>query len=228
MEGDMSSRALKPMEKLREKIKPVKSAWTYYMSHHFTVEGNTRDNCASAWKALKPNEKSKFEKLAAKDRVRFDQESQERDELSRKEAEEKRLQNSATGPLDVRERPKYKEINYEKEAEKKKSRDDRTIFLNALELKISNASNSFTIDSVTDEKDRHALNKRSEQRERNRLRDVSRSQIEKQALVAKDKRNKRLKFLLSQSEIFKHFIKEGDSINLNADLADSPTKTSSR
>ena len=90
IEGDMSSRALKPMEKLRAKIKPAKSAWTYYMSYHFTLEGGTRDNCAEWWKALSPSEKAKFDKQAATDRVRFDTESQERDQLSVREAEERR------------------------------------------------------------------------------------------------------------------------------------------
>ena len=72
IEGDKSSRAIKPMAKLRAKIVGKKSAWAYYMAFHYTQEGATRENCAEWWKALEPSDKAKFEAQAAADRERFE------------------------------------------------------------------------------------------------------------------------------------------------------------
>ena len=95
------------MAKLRAKIVGKKSAWAYYMAFHYTQEGATRENCAEWWKALEPSDKAKFEAQAAADRERFEKESEERDQEALREAEEKRLQNDANGPVKARARPKY-------------------------------------------------------------------------------------------------------------------------
>ncbi len=210
-DGDNSSRSLKQLASLKEKIKPAKSAWACYQTWYFTQPGATREGCATTWKALTSGEKGRFVAEAAADRLRYKAECRERDVEALRDQEARRLLNSASGPVEARARPKYAKQGFSEErkaamAAKAKERETR---LAALEARIADPSDELSIETVASETDRKALNRRADAANNQRRKAVMQEQVLHQAREAKVKRAQRLRFLLKQSDIFSHFVDEG-------------------
>lgn len=207
-DGDNSSRSLKALATLKDKIKPAKSAWSCYQTWYFTQPDATREGCASTWKALAELEREKFKKEAAEDRIRYEEECAARDAEALKEQEENRRKNSASGPTEARSRPKYvkKGFSEERKASMAAAAKARRERLEALEMRIADESDDFTIDSVESEADKKALQTRAQLAETRVRKNRFQEQVLEHARIAKAKRAQRLKFLLKQSDIFSHFI----------------------
>eukprot|EP00599_Poterioochromonas_sp_BG-1_P014267 CAMPEP_0173160514 /NCGR_PEP_ID=MMETSP1105-20130129/17906_1 /TAXON_ID=2985 /ORGANISM="Ochromonas sp., Strain BG-1" /LENGTH=655 /DNA_ID=CAMNT_0014079465 /DNA_START=39 /DNA_END=2002 /DNA_ORIENTATION=- len=190
-------------------VTKAKSAYTYFMTLNggsikdSEKEGSVLGALAAKWKSLSQEERSKYEEMARKDKLRYEEESQKRDEEVLRQQEEKRKSNQAVETSTrMREttlantdastsRNEYKRKREVSEKEKEKN-DAKRQARRAEEDAINQQ-----LDEVKEEKARQA--------------------------------EARLKYLLSQSDIFSHFGfgKSSDS-GAKKDLPDESSKRTRR